>query len=87
MSTRIFASYLRSQGAAARQFDAPEIGITTTDDFGNADVIYDQTLPKVSSWGCWWLLVDADWDGCAANCVLQVEELLLGTFHDVCCAK
>lgn len=52
MSTRIFASYLRSQGVAARQFDAPEVGVVTTDDFGNADVIYEETLPKVNGAGC-----------------------------------
>eukprot|EP00879_Flechtneria_rotunda_P013541 GHRR01014139.1.p1 GENE.GHRR01014139.1~~GHRR01014139.1.p1 ORF type:complete len:466 (+),score=123.41 GHRR01014139.1:70-1467(+) len=47
MSTRIFASYLRQHGVPAQQFDAPEIGVTTTDDFGNADIIYEQTLPAV----------------------------------------
>jgi hypothetical protein len=36
MSTRIFASYLRRCGVAARQFDAPALGIVTTDDFTNA---------------------------------------------------
>ena len=49
MSTRIFASYLRKCGVPARQFDAPEIGFITSDDFGNADIIYEQTLPKVGS--------------------------------------
>jgi aspartokinase len=47
MSTRIFASFLRVNGVAARQFDAPEIGVVTSDDFGNADILYDQTLSKV----------------------------------------
>jgi aspartokinase len=47
MSTRIFTSYLRQRGVPARQFDAPEIGFITSDDFGNADIIYEQTLPKV----------------------------------------
>jgi aspartate kinase len=47
MSTRIFASYLRTRGVPARQLDAPEIGFITSDDFGNADIIYEQTLPKV----------------------------------------
>jgi aspartokinase len=47
MSTRIFASFLRVNGVAARQFDAPEIGFVTSDDFGNADILYDQTLSKV----------------------------------------
>jgi hypothetical protein len=50
MSTRIFASYLRQQGVPAKQFDAPGMGVVTTDDFGNADVIYEQTLPNVSPW-------------------------------------
>lgn len=47
MSTRIFTSYLRKCGVPARQFDAPDIGFITSDDFGNADIIYDQTLSKV----------------------------------------
>jgi aspartokinase len=48
MSTRIFASFLRhSCGVPASQHDAPEMGVVTSDDFGNADVIYEQTLPKV----------------------------------------
>jgi aspartokinase len=47
MSTRIFASFLRVNGVPARQFDAPEIGVVTSDDFGNADILYDQTLSKV----------------------------------------
>jgi aspartokinase len=47
MSTRIFTSYLRQRGVPARQFDAPEIGFITSDDFGNAEIIYEQTLGKV----------------------------------------
>jgi hypothetical protein len=47
LSTRIFASYLRVQGVPALQHDAPDVGVITSDDFGNADVIYEQTLPKV----------------------------------------
>ena len=47
MSTRIFASYLRQRGVPARQFDAPDIGFITSDDFGNAEIIYEQTLSKV----------------------------------------
>ena len=35
------------QGVAARQYDAFDLGITTTDVFGAADVLYDQTLPAV----------------------------------------
>lgn len=46
LSTRIFAAYLRSRGVAARQHDAFDL-ITTTDDFGNGDVIYEETTPKV----------------------------------------
>jgi aspartate kinase len=47
LSTRIFAAYLRACGVPARQHDAWDLGVTTTDDFGNAEVIYDETLPKV----------------------------------------
>ncbi|KAF8056140.1 AK1 [Scenedesmus sp. PABB004] len=49
LSTRIFASYLRSRGVPAGQHDAPEMGLVTTDDFGNADVIYEDTLSKVKA--------------------------------------
>lgn len=56
MSTRIFASYLRQRGVPARQLDAPEIGFITTDDFGNADIIYERTLPKVCLVACWRLV-------------------------------
>jgi aspartate kinase len=31
----------------ARQHDAWTIGFTTTDDFQNAEIIYEETLPKV----------------------------------------
>jgi hypothetical protein len=33
----------------ARQFDTPEMGVVTSDDFGNADILYDQTLSKVGA--------------------------------------
>ena len=35
------------QGVAARQHDAFSIGMTTTDDFQNADVLYAETLPAL----------------------------------------
>ena len=35
------------QGLPARQYDAFDMGITTTDVFGAADVLYDRTLPAV----------------------------------------
>ncbi|KAI8477517.1 MAG: Aspartate/glutamate/uridylate kinase [Monoraphidium minutum] len=47
MSTRIFASFLRAQGVPARQHDAWDLGFTTDDNFGNADIIYEDSLPKV----------------------------------------
>jgi aspartate kinase len=47
LSTRIFAAYLRSRGVPARQHDAFELGITTTDSFGNAEVLYEETTPRV----------------------------------------
>lgn len=49
LSTRIFASYLRTQGVPARQHDAWDLGFTTDDNFGNADIIYEDTLPKVQT--------------------------------------
>lgn len=49
LSTRLFAAYLRASGIPARQYDAFSIGITTNDDFTNAEVIYDATLPAVKA--------------------------------------
>jgi len=49
LSTRIFASYLRQQGVPARQHDAWQLGMTTTDDFGNAEVVYDVSLSKIQA--------------------------------------
>jgi len=39
MSTRIFASYLRKQGVKAVQYDSFRIGFSSTDDFGNGDIL------------------------------------------------
>lgn len=39
MSTRIFAAYLNKIDVKARQYDAFDIGIITTDDFTNADIL------------------------------------------------
>ncbi|KAG2497011.1 hypothetical protein HYH03_005014 [Edaphochlamys debaryana] len=47
LSTRIFASYMRVNGVNARQHDAFELGLTTTDDFTNADVLYDPSLSLI----------------------------------------
>ncbi len=35
------------QGVSAKQYDAWDIGVTTNDCFGNADVVYPVTLPAV----------------------------------------
>jgi len=35
------------QGVPAQQYDAWDIGVTTNDCFGNADVLYPVTLPAV----------------------------------------
>lgn len=48
LSTRLFAAYLNVQGVAAVQFDAYDIGVTTNDNFTNADVDYEMTLPQVA---------------------------------------
>lgn len=37
------------QGVPARQYDAWDLGMTTTDDFTNADVLYEETLPKIKA--------------------------------------
>uniref|UniRef100_A0A7N0TM50 aspartate kinase n=1 Tax=Kalanchoe fedtschenkoi TaxID=63787 RepID=A0A7N0TM50_KALFE len=47
MSTRIFAAYLNKLGVKARQYDAFDIGIITTDDFTNADIL-EATYPAVA---------------------------------------
>ncbi|CAN7038961.1 unnamed protein product [Brassica rapa subsp. trilocularis] len=47
MSTRLFAAYLNKIGHKARQYDAFEMGIITTDNFTNADVL-EATYPAVS---------------------------------------
>lgn len=49
LSTRVFACFLRSQGIAANQHDAFSIGMTTTDDFQNAEVVYPETLPAIKA--------------------------------------
>ncbi|GJP35856.1 hypothetical protein CLOM_g20403 [Closterium sp. NIES-68] len=46
-STRIFAAYLNSLGIPAKQFDAFRMGVITTDEFTNADVL-DETYPAVA---------------------------------------
>lgn len=47
MSTRIFAAYLNKIGVKARQYDAFDIGIITTDDFTNADIL-EATYPALA---------------------------------------
>eukprot|EP00242_Pyramimonas_sp_CCMP2087_P011691 CAMPEP_0198199080 /NCGR_PEP_ID=MMETSP1445-20131203/2408_1 /TAXON_ID=36898 /ORGANISM="Pyramimonas sp., Strain CCMP2087" /LENGTH=581 /DNA_ID=CAMNT_0043868797 /DNA_START=76 /DNA_END=1821 /DNA_ORIENTATION=- len=45
MSTRIFASFLRTQGVEARQFDAVDIGFACTDDNYENGEILPETYP------------------------------------------
>ncbi|GMH32227.1 hypothetical protein BSKO_00061 [Bryopsis sp. KO-2023] len=47
LSTRIFAGLLRAKGVPARQYDAWEIGFVSSDEFGNADLVYEETLRKI----------------------------------------
>lgn len=47
MSTRIFTAHLNKIGTKARQYDAFHLGIITTDDFTNADIL-DATYPAVA---------------------------------------
>lgn len=49
MSTRIFAAYLNSLGVPAQQMDAFAIGMTTSDDFSDADVVYEESLPRLKA--------------------------------------
>ena len=36
-------------GPPRPQYDAFDIGVTTTDDFANADVLYDESLPRIKA--------------------------------------
>jgi aspartate kinase len=45
LSTRLFAAFLRAHNVSAKQYDAYEIGVITNDNFTNADVDYEATLP------------------------------------------
>ena len=47
LSTRLFASYLRTKGVPAKQYDAFSMGIITNDNFTSADVDYSATFPAV----------------------------------------
>lgn len=47
LSTRLFSAYLRANGVPSTQYDAPEIGVVTNDNFTNADVEYDDTLSQI----------------------------------------
>lgn len=47
LSTRLFAALLNSAGVPATQHDAPKIGFVSNDNFTNADVNYEATLPAV----------------------------------------
>ncbi|XP_078160051.1 aspartokinase 2, chloroplastic-like [Carex rostrata] len=47
MSTRIFTAYLNKIGIKARQYDAFDMGVITTDDFTNAEIL-EATYPAVA---------------------------------------
>ena len=47
MSTRIFSGYLRQLGIPSMQHDAFDLGIITTDQFTNGDVLYDESIAQV----------------------------------------
>ena len=47
LSTRLFAAFLRAHGIPARQYDAFDIGVFTNDNFTNADVDYEKSLPSL----------------------------------------
>ncbi|KAK9865888.1 hypothetical protein WJX84_003087 [Apatococcus fuscideae] len=49
LSTRMFAAFLRAEGLLAQQYDAWDLGLTSTDDFTNADVLYEPTLEKIAA--------------------------------------
>lgn len=47
LSTRLFAAFLRSEGVGARQHDAWDLGLVSSDDFTNADVRYEQSFANI----------------------------------------
>lgn len=47
LSTRIFSGYLRSMGVPSLQHDAFAMGILTTDQFTNGDLLYDESIQAV----------------------------------------
>ena len=47
LSTRVFAAYLRRLGIPARQHDAWDLGLVTSDEFTNAEIDYDRSLSAV----------------------------------------
>lgn len=49
LSTRLFAAFLRAEGVPARAVDAFDAGLTTSDDFGAADVDYVASLPALKA--------------------------------------
>lgn len=49
LSSRIFAGYLSRLGVEASQFDAWDLGLLTTDEFANAEIIYETSLPAVGT--------------------------------------
>lgn len=44
LSTRIFAGYLRRLGLPAKQFDAWDLGLVTSDEFTNAEILYPESM-------------------------------------------
>jgi aspartate kinase len=50
LSTRLFAAYLSAQGVPAKQYDAYAMGVTTSDNFVNAEV--SQPASQPASAGC-----------------------------------
>lgn len=49
LSSRIFAGYLSRLGVKASQFDAWNLGMQTTEEFTNAEILYELSLPAVGS--------------------------------------
>ena len=47
LSTRIFSGYLKALGIPSLQYDAFDLGITTTDQFTNGDILYDVSMERV----------------------------------------
>jgi len=49
LSTRLFSGHLNARGIESLQFDAWKLGFVSTDQFSNADILLNETLPAIKA--------------------------------------